>query len=73
MIGCRIGTVVHKISSVWYKKEKIKEISEGAFTIDETVAAILDDNNHLISLTMMQVWPEKEKTLSTEKLRQKNQ
>lgn len=55
------AAVVHKIMIPYGIKGKIKEISEGAFTIDETVAAILDDNNHLISLTMMQVWPVRKK------------
>lgn len=41
----------------WGISGTIKEIKEGSFTIEETVAVVTDEKGNDIPLTMMQRWP----------------
>lgn len=46
-----------RIMVPWGLNGTIKEIKEGSFTIEETVAVITDENGKDVPVTMMQRWP----------------
>ena len=46
-----------RIMVPWGLNGTIKEIKEGSFTIEETVAVITDENGNDVPVTMMQRWP----------------
>lgn len=46
-----------RIMIPWGIKGTIKEIKEGSFTVDETVAIITDDKGNDIPVSMLQRWP----------------
>lgn len=46
-----------RIMIPWGVSGTVKEIKEGSFTIEDTVAVITDDKGNDITLTMMQRWP----------------
>ena len=49
--------VERRIMIPWGISGTIKEIKEGSFTIEETVAVVTDEKGNDIPLTMMQRWP----------------
>lgn len=61
--GDVIGTVqeteivLHKIMVPNGVSGKIKSITKGSFTVEETVAVVTKDNGEDVSLTLMQKWP----------------
>ena len=56
-----------RIMVPWGLNGTIKEIKEGSFTIEETVAVITDENGNDVPVTMMQRWPVRKERPNKEK------
>lgn len=58
----------HRIMVPYGIEGVIEKISEGDFTVEETVAVVKQDNGRAVNLTMMQKWPVRKERPYKEKL-----
>ena len=66
------GLVEHKIMAPIGVNGSIQEISEGDYTIEETVALVVDDKGKEKQITLMQRWPARKPRLYKKRLKPEN-